>query len=265
MKFNVNNTALNFLDGGAIDFTVPPDQKKRSLFERENFRQSIIESFEDVRPLFAKKIQYISVPFYQAFIKSRHKLAGVFDKEAIETSGTFIVPGENNTTNTYFYALMTGYVDDVWQYKIIIMCFHKHKEMSKPSLDVMIYDGPEFAKEWIWEGHDVDRTEWIANIICIIVFMKYCEVETKTVPPGRREKHVGTKYVNETKQKIEILDSTWFTTLIKSEGFSVGGHFRFQPYGPGLSQKKLIWIEPFEKTGYTRTAKVEGLHGTPTN
>lgn len=265
MKFNVNNTALHFLNGGPIDFTVPTDQKQRTLFEKESFRQSIIESFEEVRPLFAEKVQYISVPFYEAFMKSRHKLAGVFDKEEIETSGTFIVPGAHGTTNTYFYALKTELKGDLWWYSIMIMCFHKHKDMEKPSLDVMIYDGPEFSKEWIWEGHSADKMEWIANIICIIVFMKYCEVETKIIPPGRKEKHVGTKYVNETKHKIEILDSSWFTTLIKSDGFAVGGHFRFQPYGPGLSRKKLIWIEPFEKTGYTRTAKVERLHGTPNN
>jgi hypothetical protein len=67
---------------------------------------------------------------------------------------------------------------------------------------------------------------------------------------------IGLLDKNETKYAVEILDSTWFTTIIRSEGFRVGGHFRMEPYGPGMAQKKLIWIEPFEKTGYTRKARI---------
>jgi hypothetical protein len=52
------------------------------------------------------------------------------------------------------------------------------------------------------------------------------------------------------------LDSTWFTTIVRSEGFKVGGHFRMQPFGKNLSDRKLIWISPFDKNGYTRKAKI---------
>jgi hypothetical protein len=70
--------------------------------------------------------------------------------------------------------------------------------------------------------------------------------------------HRNEKYVNETALPIEILDSTWFTTIVRSEGFSVGaetgGFFRWQRFGPGSSQRKIIWVAPFEKKGYTRRA-----------
>jgi hypothetical protein len=92
----------------------------------------------------------------------------------------------------------------------------------------------------------------------MILFMKFCELETEIIPDGKMAFHVDQKYVNDTKQPVEIQDSTWFTTIVRSEGFWVGGEtggfFRLQPCGPGLAEKKLIWIYPFEKEGYTRKA-----------
>ena len=96
----------------------------------------------------------------------------------------------------------------------------------------------------------------IGDILSLVLFLKYCDLETKIIKSGKKELHVGTKYINETKSNVEILDSTWFTTIVKSDGFKVRGHFRFQPCGEGLVNKKLIWISDFEKTGYTRTAKI---------
>lgn len=90
----------------------------------------------------------------------------------------------------------------------------------------------------------------------MILFLKYCELETKIIKSNGRANHIGVKYVNETKSAIEVLDSTWFTTIVKSDGFMVRGHFRFQPYGPNNSLRRLQWIDGFEKEGYTRTAKV---------
>jgi hypothetical protein len=90
--------------------------------------------------------------------------------------------------------------------------------------------------------------------------MKYCEVETKIVPPGKKAFHANQKYVNETKSPIEVMDATWFTTFIRSEEFAVGantgGFFRLQPCGKDLKDRKLIWVFPFMKHGYTRKAKV---------
>jgi hypothetical protein len=56
------------------------------------------------------------------------------------------------------------------------------------------------------------------------------------------------------------MDATWFTTFIRSEEFAVGantgGFFRLQPCGKDLKDRKLIWVLPFTKHGYTRKAKV---------
>lgn len=89
----------------------------------------------------------------------------------------------------------------------------------------------------------------------IVLFKQYAEVETCDLKPGQRKNHTAHKYVNETGIKINILDSKWFTTLVKSDAFKVRGHFRLQPYGEGLKDRKLIWISDFVKDGYTAPAR----------
>lgn len=87
------------------------------------------------------------------------------------------------------------------------------------------------------------------------LFLQFAHLETKILPPSRQIWDGPIcKYNNKTKSDITIVDSTWFTTLIKSDGFKVRGHFRLQPYKGG--DKKLIWIQDFEKHGYTRKAVI---------
>jgi hypothetical protein len=101
-----------------------------------------------------------------------------------------------------------------------------------------------------------DLAWWVAEIMLFKTFLSYAEVETKVVNAKRREHHLGTKYINETSYKVDVLDSTYFTTISRTEGFGVRGHFRLQPWGPGLTQKRLQWISAYEKEGYTKRAKV---------
>lgn len=92
-------------------------------------------------------------------------------------------------------------------------------------------------------------------ITSVLLFKRYATVETKTFLAGEKTKYLGQKCINDTKQNITYLDSHWFTNIIKSAGFGVRGHFRLQPCGVGMKDRKLIWIESFEKTGYTAPAR----------
>lgn len=49
----------------------------------------------------------------------------------------------------------------------------------------------------------------------------------------------------------------WFTNLIVSGAFGVSGHLHWYYYGPGKKEKKLIWVDEYQKQGYTRKAKVK--------
>lgn len=93
-------------------------------------------------------------------------------------------------------------------------------------------------------------------LYAIINFIRYAEVETKELPAGQKIKDIDCKYLNDTKSNVQILNSTWFTNLVKSDGFKVRGHFRLQPKKKnGEWTKELIWINDFEKNGYTAPAR----------
>jgi hypothetical protein len=108
--------------------------------------------------------------------------------------------------------------------------------------------------------NEIDEEKQVAWYIGLIIFQKFCEVETKVVPPGKKSSYRFENYVNDTALPVEILDSTWFTTIVRSDAFTVGGKdggfFRWQRCGPGLSEKKLVWVPAFEKKGYVRKAKI---------
>jgi len=94
-------------------------------------------------------------------------------------------------------------------------------------------------------------------LLCTLAFKKYAQVEI-VESKARTKIHVqGCKYLNETDLDVEYLDSKWFTSLVNSKGFKVGGHFRLQPKKKeGEWTKELIWIADFDKKGYNRKAGI---------
>lgn len=98
---------------------------------------------------------------------------------------------------------------------------------------------------------------FVELLLGFFLFKKYAQIETKVLSPvSDPKRNFSCNYVNHSKSPITIYDSTWFTTLIKSDSFKVRGHFRLQPFGPEMKEKRLIWINDFQKDGYTRQAKI---------
>lgn len=62
----------------------------------------------------------------------------------------------------------------------------------------------------------------MGRLIRLLLFMQYCEIETKIIEPGRKAIHAHSKYMNESKSPVEIMDATWFTTTISTGNFTVG-------------------------------------------
>lgn len=268
MKINYKNTALDLMEHpDTYDFAFPPNMvtggEELTTKEVIKFGRSLLEA--ESKHHFLKlacggNIQYVAKTFWEAYSLSRQKLKDVFDQVEINEGGVLILQGDP-FTHTYYYYVNTYGSGEEWDYDILFMDFSKLSKNEEPHLDAYIsrQKANDVNKSLIWKGYldkGYDRRHFEALIITFLVFKKYCEIETKIIPPNRKDKHVGIKYVNETKNNITILDSTWFTTIVTSEGFGVRGHFRFQPYGPGMKLRKLKWIEAFEKEGYTRTAKV---------
>lgn len=262
VKINYKNTALNLLDKWDEEINISDGHMVFSETEKKDFLRSVVESLPVMKEAFTKKIRVISAPFYRAYEKARPKLAKVFADEEMEESGTFITQG-TSFTHTYFYYIKTHIIDGEWKADYVFMDFSKHAKNDFKSLDMYISAYKDSEKTFIWKEHfehDWNHSRYLAFLVGLLCFIKYCEIETKIISGNGRGKHAGVKYVNETKSNIEVLDSTWFTTLIKSDGFMVGdetgGFFRVQPFGQGSRQRRLKWILPYEKEGYTRKAKV---------
>lgn len=260
MKINRNNSAVHFLyeDLTPFHFRVCEDIEHTPVEYKRKFAFSIIREWPKVQPLFKKKVQFISDPFHKAYEKATPKLANVLDNEPINESGTFISYRQGGI-NTIFYHIRSEGKDKDFRLGGMVFFFGKDVDRDLPSLDIFTQRLEIGTKEYLSSACEKTGTtsfSIFADLFTLLLFIKYCELETKVIPAGRKDKHVGQKYVNETKQAIEVLDSTWFTTIVRSEGFNVGGHFRMQPWGPGMSQRRLQWIEPFEKHGYTKRAKI---------
>lgn len=89
----------------------------------------------------------------------------------------------------------------------------------------------------------------------LLIFTELVDVETVELGP---KQSTGTrkqgKWLNESNGNIKIVDSSWNKILVKGQSFSVTGHVRMQPCGPGLKYRIPIWIDEFQKEGYTRNA-----------
>jgi len=113
------------------------------------------------------------------------------------------------------------------------------------------------------EADPVDiLTRMVTGTNFMMIFLLFVEVETVFVQP--KERYRAKKYEdikNAQPVPIKVADLSWSRETVNAVPFGVSGHFRNQPFGPGRSQSKLIYIEPFVKHGYTRKAGKKRILG----
>lgn len=101
---------------------------------------------------------------------------------------------------------------------------------------------------------DYDETESIVDkFLGILIFKHYAKVELEVVNGKQRKKSdlLKDKIINSTTNNLKILDSQWYTSIFRKEGFSVRGHFRFYK-----SCNRLVYVNEYQKHGYHRHAKI---------
>lgn len=120
-------------------------------------------------------------------------------------------------------------------------------------------DDKNYTFEWgveLLEGGYYFKKEYnkeFSMIMQLLIFIELGDIEIKYIEPRRTiGKDKATKTVNSTNYTVYVVDSSWNQLLIRTEGFAVRGHFRLQPCGAAMKDRKLIWISAFEKNGYTR-------------
>ncbi len=99
----------------------------------------------------------------------------------------------------------------------------------------------------------------------LLFFLDHCDEKTKYILTDsvRRVKTAnGDKFINPMKlSNMQIIDSSYFTTTIRTGEFPVSGHWRMQAYGQARQNRKLVWIKDFVKFGYTRKSVITGEEG----
>lgn len=266
MKINYKNTALQLLqDPRNVAIHTPGGgyhNKPMTKAEDLTLLYSLQDQFAnpDFANSFKNNIQYVTSSFYEAYKKGRNKLRPICLKEPIEEEGVLIFNFERHT-QTLFYRIQNGGSGEAKDINAMLIMFTAHSKSDSYALDlfgILSHNDEAFA-DYVWHGfvdEGRDLSWFISDLILFKTFLKYVEVETKIIAGNKKDFHIGTKYLNETKDKIEILDSTYFTTISRTEGFGVRGHFRWQPCGAGLQDRRLQWISDFQKHGYTRKAKI---------
>lgn len=96
-----------------------------------------------------------------------------------------------------------------------------------------------------------------SQIMQLLTFVELGDIEVTVLGSCKHNgaKTKSEKIYNGSPNTVYVVDSSWNKLIIRTEGFAVRGHFRLQPYGEGMRDRKLLWINAFEKNGYTRKPK----------
>ncbi len=104
---------------------------------------------------------------------------------------------------------------------------------------------------------DKEYSKEFTLVMRLLTFIELGDIEILLLQSGRNNggKVNVDKLTNQSKNNVFVVDSTWNKLLIRTDGFAVRGHFRLQPCGYEMKDRKLIWIDAFEKHGYQRKPK----------
>ena len=213
---------------------------------------------------FKKEIYYLTTPITVAkdvFVDKLNEnvlISYEWAKNAKDFQKTIIISGKAYPDNVFLVEKigLTVYVGQLFQ---------KDSSMGVVTKTEYFEDG-ETKQDIFWfgmNGMDYETGEEFIqrnfSLIPYFIFMDYAEIEEKTIKAGTKSKGVSKKSgdTNLSEFDVKRIDSMYFTRIHREEGFSVSGHFRLQPCGEGMRDRKLIYINPFEKNGYTRRAKIE--------
>lgn len=202
-------------------------------------------------PIFSSNIDIVSKPFIEAAWRNREKImTDVTFHELLKSGdvhGTLIVGGY--ITLYWFHLMENGDVG----HKTLTCC-------NEYLISINDGYGKYLVKRDYKEklNQDIQADSYDYFPIFFHLFKKYATVETVDALSNKKVKAPdGEKILNESWFNMKYTDCSWFRTIIRKEGFMVRGHFKMQPYKNEKKEwdYKLIYIEPYQKHGYVRTAK----------
>lgn len=258
MRINRNNYPMLDLLKWHERLLASPLAKKMAAWDEKGARRAmgaIDHHWPRLVYLFGKRIDIASDQFMKAAFMNGEKIGS---KENIEMlydngplSGTLIM-GKYVT----FYSFD---VHEDWNESVLICFYENVLAVAVMNSAKAFYFDPRKEGVGLAEYQELFREIQIGPIL-FNLFKKYAEVETVEAQMGKKVEipETSENLLVEFDMPMTYTDCSWFREIIRKEGFLVRGHFRLQPYKKdGEWTKKLIYIEPFQKHGYTRKAKID--------
>lgn len=120
---------------------------------------------------------------------------------------------------------------------------------------------------------DFNFNEDMGRVIIIFLaslwYKQHAGIEIKKVPGKTKTKLFNCVYKNDCKLPVDILDTNWYTTIIRVKPVLRRSHNRTVRYGKGRGKSKIIFVPATLVNGYTRVARKEkrvrdgGGHANP--
>ncbi len=213
----------------------------------------------------AKTITYVSEAVRKAFDENPKVATKMWElRNEVESSTGILLVGrgtvymysiENSIADKKVEAHIFTFQNDVWM-SYSEMFFDYDETDAEGKKPTKFYKNVSF--DVVENEPNYNVTYPLQMVVSYLLFKKYAEHEIK-LSDGIKVKHQTVNdvvYQNELSLPINIFDSRWFTTFVKSEAFKVSGHFKLQPCGPAMQNRKLIWVNEYTKHGMARPAKM---------
>jgi hypothetical protein len=144
------------------------------------------------------------------------------------------------------------------------------KEASLLSIYKAILKEEQSGNYEIIKQHQDNYTKkYNETALCLKAFMfiHFANViDTTKVSEENDDRSIAEKLNHKPVPKISIIkvDTTYDETLKIINPFSVSGHYRNQPIGIGRKETKMIYVDSFMKSGYTRIATKQKVFNSVT-
>ncbi|MDE6648902.1 MAG: hypothetical protein K2K45_03125 [Muribaculaceae bacterium] len=257
------NTLIKYLTG---DNPLSTEALMDSLDDLENLRERnpewglpelIMPSFREVMHKSLKSFSTIDYQLIHEFGE-----AGVCGILILDHSDTVIYTFKNDKIKFWYFNEKNN---------VSTLCFYFEIEAFDDNSREIVIAECLLNDDHIFANCKEDRLSILQNIATEIVLYnavkKYVKVEIVEIPQGKFTAVYGTpleyvekkKVINQTGQKVLVLDSKWFRKIINNNEIFVRGFFRFQnkKNSLGVWYKELIFVESYVRNGYHRDATVE--------
>ena len=222
----------------------------------QSMRHAIIKDWPALQAAFSSNIEILSLNFLKAFDRSFQAFIKpeLFREVEGDFKGTLIHP--DGGAICYDFHMSSPFLDPSGE-----LCYRARGSAIRFHQDgncirtVVSGDEAYDSRQGRIERGSPEACLLFNYVIAYTLFKRFADITTVDAKSVRRHDAAAPE-VKTTLRNIRFLDASWYTTIVRTEGFGVRGHFRLQPCGRDCAERKLVYIKEFRKKGYVRRARL---------